>query len=98
MSEKLENRNIQGAIPLVPPREIKARLPLSEVSAELVGKTRNDICDIIHGRDNHRVVVVIGPCSVHDPEAAFDYATRLHKVARATADQLVIVMRTYFEK
>jgi len=98
MSEKLENRNIQGAIPLVPPREIKARLPLSKVSAELVGKTRNDICAIIHGRDTHRVVVVIGPCSVHDPEAAFDYATKLHKVARATADQLVIVMRTYFEK
>jgi 3-deoxy-7-phosphoheptulonate synthase len=83
---------------LIAPREVKARLPLTTQAAELVLNTRHAIRDIIHGRDMNRIVVIIGPCSVHDPEAAFDYAQKLKKVADATSDQLVIVMRTYFEK
>jgi len=64
----------------------------------LVLKTREAIADIIHGRDRNRIVVVVGPCSIHDPEAAYEYARKLKSLADRTKDQLLIVMRTYFEK
>jgi 3-deoxy-7-phosphoheptulonate synthase len=53
---------------------------------------------MLHGRDQRRLVVVVGPCSIHDPEAAMVYAEKLKKLADATQDQLLVVMRTYFEK
>jgi 3-deoxy-7-phosphoheptulonate synthase len=98
MSEKLDNRNVTEVTPLVSPRSIKAKLPLTPAAAELVLNTRHAIRDIIHGRDNQRLVVIIGPCSIHDTDAGFDYAKRLKKVADDTQERLVIVMRTYFEK
>src|SRR5262249_26408486 len=56
------------------------------------------IRDVIHGRDPQRLVAVVGPCSIHDPAAAYEYAEKLKRVAAATCEQLVVVMRTYFEK
>ncbi|HUK34118.1 MAG TPA: 3-deoxy-7-phosphoheptulonate synthase, partial [Vicinamibacterales bacterium] len=59
---------------------------------------RQAIRDVIHGRDRNRLVVVVGPCSIHDPAAAMEYAERLVRVAETSRDALVVVMRTYFEK
>jgi 3-deoxy-7-phosphoheptulonate synthase len=98
MREQIENRNLVEVTPLVPPRDVKAKLPLTEKVGELVLRTRHEIREVLHGRDADRLVVVVGPCSIHDPEAAFEYARRLRGVIDATRKQLVVLMRTYFEK
>lgn len=98
MPERIENSHLVEMTPLVPPRAVKAKLPLTEGAADVVIQARHAVCDILHGRDRHRLLVVAGPCSIHDPEAAFEYASRLKPIIDATRDHLVIVMRTYFEK
>lgn len=98
MPEQLENTHLVDMQPLVSPRAVKAALPLPAEAAELIGRTRQEIRNLLHGRDWRRLLVVIGPCSIHDPDAAYEYATRLKKVIGATRDRLIIVMRTYFEK
>lgn len=98
MIEKIEDRNVEGIMPLISPRAVKAAQPLTQRAAELVLETRRAIRDVLHGRDRDRLVVVVGPCSIHDPDAAFEYARRLRAVAAATRDRLIVVMRTYFEK
>jgi 3-deoxy-7-phosphoheptulonate synthase len=96
--DKVEDRNLNDITPLVPPRAVKARLPLTERAGRLVLATRSAIRDILHGRDTHRLVAVVGPCSIHDPAAALDYAHRLAVVAERVREHLLVVMRTYFEK
>ena len=98
MSEQLEDTHLVDMQPLIAPRAVKAELPMTEQAAELVSETRQLIRAILHGRDQRRLLVVTGPCSIHDAEAAYEYAGRLKKVIDATRDRLVIVMRTYFEK
>ena len=98
MPERIENSHLVTMTPLVSPRAIKAQLPLTEGAAGIVLHTRRAICDILHGHDRQRLLVVVGPCSLHDVEAAYEYAERLKPVIDATRGQLVIVMRTYFEK
>ena len=98
MSEQLEDTHLVDMQPLIAPRAVKAELPMTEQAAELVSETRQLIRTILHGRDQRRLLVVTGPCSIHDAEAAYEYAGRLKKVIDATRDRLVIVMRTYFEK
>ncbi len=98
MSEQLEDTHLVDLQPLIAPRAVKAELPMTEQAAELVSETRQLIRAILHGRDQRRLLVVTGPCSIHDAEAAYEYAGRLKKVIDATRDRLVIVMRTYFEK
>ncbi|NDL59621.1 3-deoxy-7-phosphoheptulonate synthase [Phytoactinopolyspora mesophila] len=88
---------ITGLQPLLPPRELLAELPLGDHHADLVRRTRAEVREIISGQDD-RLLVVVGPCSVHDPEAALDYARRLAPVAQHLDDDLRIVMRVYFEK
>ena len=95
--EAIEDRNLASIRSLPAPRELKARLPLSTPAAETVSGARAGIRAAIHGRDP-RLVVVVGPCSIHDPDAAIDYADRLGGLARELADDLLLVMRTYFEK
>jgi len=95
--EAIEDRNLAGIRALPAPRELKARLPLSAAAAETVSAARAGIRAAIHGRDP-RLLVVVGPCSIHDPDAALDYADRLGELARQLAGELLIVMRTYFEK
>ncbi|MBX3026006.1 3-deoxy-7-phosphoheptulonate synthase [bacterium] len=97
-SEAIEDRNLAALRPLPPPRDVKAALPLTDAAASTVLAGRAAIRDVLHGRDTHRLVVIVGPCSIHDPDAALDYARRLRRVADATRDSLVLVMRTYFEK
>jgi len=97
-NEAIEDRHLTAVEPLVSPRAVKTRLPLTAAAASVVLEARHAIRDVLHGRDRRRLVAIVGPCSIHDPRAAFDYAARLKRVADATRDQLVVVMRTYFEK
>lgn len=94
----LDNLNTEVLEPLVSPREIRAAHPVTPEIEQLVLGTRAGIRDILHGRDRNRLFVVVGPCSVHDTDAALDYAARLKRVADRAEDALVVVMRTYFEK
>jgi len=98
MQRPLDNQHIIEIKPLPSPREIKAKLPITDQAAALVVETRKAIRNILHGQDRERLLVIVGPCSIHDPEAAYEYAAKLKPVADALRDRLLIVMRTYFEK
>lgn len=89
--------NIRQLDPIPAPRAFLRELPLTEEMSDLVLRSRQEIRDVLHGRDD-RLLVIVGPCSIHDPKAAHEYAERLAVVNRELNDRLVIVMRTYFEK
>ncbi|MBS0319945.1 MAG: 3-deoxy-7-phosphoheptulonate synthase AroG [Proteobacteria bacterium] len=93
----VDDTRITGMSELTPPSHVLREFPLSEVAAETVWQARQDIHRILHGADD-RLLVVVGPCSIHDYDAAIDYATRLATLRRELAADLVIVMRVYFEK
>jgi 3-deoxy-7-phosphoheptulonate synthase len=95
--EKLENLNIESHRVLITPEELKARLPISETARESVQGAREAVRAILSG-DDPRLVVVIGPCSIHDVAAAREYAGRLRRLADEVGDSLLLVMRAYFEK
>lgn len=82
---------------LISPKQLKAKIPMSDKAREAVTTGRQVIRDILDRKD-HRIFVVIGPCSIHDVEAAKDYASRLKKLADEVSDTIYIVMRVYFEK
>ena len=82
---------------LISPADLKAELPIGEEHAATVAKARAVVQDILAGRDE-RLLVVIGPCSIHDTKAALEYAERLNKVRQEVEDQMFIIMRVYFEK
>jgi 3-deoxy-7-phosphoheptulonate synthase len=94
---RTSNLRIASIRPLLPPAILTDELPLPPVSADLVHATREQIRAILTGEDV-RLLVVVGPCSVHDPAAALEYGTRLKRLADQMADDLLIVMRVYFEK
>jgi 3-deoxy-7-phosphoheptulonate synthase len=93
----IRNRRIEAISPLVSPEEVLARLPLGDLLEDTVISGREKITAIIERRDD-RLAVIVGPCSVHDPRAALEYASRLREVADSLSEQLFIVMRVYFEK
>ncbi|RPF20738.1 3-deoxy-7-phosphoheptulonate synthase [Myceligenerans xiligouense] len=90
-------RRAQTLGPLPTPRDILTALPLGPHRRTLVANSRRAVRDVLRGEDD-RLLVVVGPCSVHDPAAALEYARRLAAVAEELADELVVVMRVYFEK
>ncbi|MFP6817241.1 MAG: 3-deoxy-7-phosphoheptulonate synthase [Pseudomonadales bacterium] len=94
---QLENVNIEAPDVLVTPEALKARLPVSEGIRELVAQAREVVQNIL-SRTDHRLLVVVGPCSIHDVDAARDYARRLAELASELNQHLFIVMRAYFEK
>ncbi|MBM3391434.1 MAG: 3-deoxy-7-phosphoheptulonate synthase [Betaproteobacteria bacterium] len=95
--QALENVRI-GAFDLMPsPEEIHARVPLSEKASDTVFASREAIKNILDRKDP-RIFIVVGPCSIHDPVAGYDYAQRLKKLADEVSDTLYLVMRVYFEK
>ncbi len=95
--QKTEDLNV-AAVDLMPsPDEVKARLPLSERAAETVVRARRSIEAILDGKDR-RLFAVVGPCSIHDPEAGLDYARRLGKLSYEISETIAVVMRVYFEK
>jgi 3-deoxy-7-phosphoheptulonate synthase len=95
--EKLENVNVSGMEEMPTPEAVMARVPLSSRAAETVSRGRATVRDILDRKDP-RLFVVVGPCSIHDPDAALDYAERLARLAVRVGDALVVIMRVYFEK
>ena len=91
------DRRIRSFRTIGSPHTLRTELPLTPEQASAVRRDRAEIADILAGRDE-RLLVVVGPCSVHDPVAALDYARRLARVAERHVDRLKIVMRVYFEK
>ncbi len=97
-TSQTDNERIRNVTPLPPPEHLIRFFPIKGTPVEtLVADTRQRIRDIMAGRDD-RLLVVMGPCSIHDPNAALDYARRLKAQREAHADTLEIVMRVYFEK
>ncbi|MFE9284554.1 3-deoxy-7-phosphoheptulonate synthase [Nocardiopsis alba] len=83
--------------PLIAPQDLLAELPLDEESTALVENSRAEIKRVLDGEDD-RLLVVVGPCSVHDTESAMDYARRLAELVPSVGEELCVVMRVYFEK
>jgi len=94
---ELSNINIIEEQVLITPEELKVKLPLSDSARHFIQQSRQTISDIIHKKD-HRLLVVCGPCSIHDIDAAKDYARRLKALSEQLGDQIYLVMRVYFEK
>ena len=97
MPERLTDLHVRGTERLITPRELKRALPLDEASARVVASGRAAVQAILEGRDP-RLLAIVGPCSIHDPEAALDYARRLAAVRADVGDRFEVVMRVYFEK
>ena len=94
---RTDDVRIRSISELLPPIAHLYELPISEIAADLVETTRHQIADLVHGRDQ-RLLVIIGPCSIHDPKAALEYAQRLLPLRKKYEKELLIVMRVYFEK
>ncbi len=88
---------IESTEPLVSPTALAAKYPVSDELTNSILESRARVNDIIQGKDK-RLLAIVGPCSIHDPVAALDYAKRLKVLAEEVADEMYIVMRTYFEK
>jgi len=95
--QRLENTNLTALEELPSPRAIKLAQPASAAAAETVLAARAALRDALHGGDG-RLVVIVGPCSLHDPAAALDYARRLRSVAEDVRGDVIVLMRAYFEK
>ncbi|KAJ3023258.1 UNVERIFIED_CONTAM: 3-deoxy-7-phosphoheptulonate synthase [Siphonaria sp. JEL0065] len=93
----VDDTRITGYEPLFAPMMIQYETPLSDISKETVVRGRRHARRILHGEDD-RLLIIVGPCSIHDVKAAMDYAHRLKALADKHTDTLCIIMRTYFEK
>src|SRR2546430_15165925 len=94
---RIDDVRIGAVRPLITPALLQERVPVSDDVLALVETSRAAVADVLHGRDD-RLIVVVGPCSIHDHDQAIAYGHRLKAVADALRDDLFIVMRTYFEK
>ncbi|MDG1307198.1 MAG: 3-deoxy-7-phosphoheptulonate synthase [Porticoccaceae bacterium] len=95
--QAVENINIEPPVVLITPAELKREIPLSDKARGVISQARKNIENILERKD-HRIMVVVGPCSIHDLKAAHDYANRLKALEEKVGDTLLIVMRVYFEK
>ncbi len=96
-TKNTENLNVSAFDPMPTPEEIHARLPITEKASKTVTQGRNLLRKVLERKD-HRLFVVVGPCSIHDPVAGMDYARRLHALQAEVGDTLQLIMRVYFEK
>jgi 3-deoxy-7-phosphoheptulonate synthase len=94
---KTNNLNVSGITPVIAPAELRQVFPLSAKDRDFVSRSRGQIKEIL-SRHDRRLMVVVGPCSIHDTEAAKEYARRLAALSKRVSDQLLLVMRVYFEK
>jgi 3-deoxy-7-phosphoheptulonate synthase len=94
---RIDDTRIRAVRPLISPALLQDELPVPDAVQALIESSRTRIADILHGRDE-RLLVVVGPCSIHDHDEAIEYAQRLQALADALADELLVVMRIYFEK
>ncbi|KAI1634373.1 hypothetical protein F4809DRAFT_618736 [Biscogniauxia mediterranea] len=92
-----DDMRVLGQDPLIPPALLVSEIPMSDTSLRAVVKGRRDAVAIIMGRDD-RLLVIVGPCSIHDPATAKEYAQRLKKLSDKLSDDLCIIMRAYLEK
>ena len=97
MASRIKNLNVASISPLDPPSEYLAEIPITREVEDLVIRSRREIADIIAGKDD-RLLVVTGPCSIHDEAAGREYAERLVKLAEDVSETVMVVMRVYFEK
>ncbi|KAF8961132.1 3-deoxy-7-phosphoheptulonate synthase [Entomortierella lignicola] len=95
--EFMEDLRVTGYSPLLPPQIIQEEHPMSDVSKKVVSLARQQAAKILRGEDD-RLIVIVGPCSIHDPKAAIEYATRLKPVADQISGEVLVIMRAYFEK
>lgn len=95
--QRTSDLRIESYRPLLPPAILLEELPLSDAGTETVARGRQEVARILRGEDD-RLVVVVGPCSLHDPEAGLEYGRRLKTLADQHAGELCIIMRVYFEK
>ena len=96
-SQDLENINVTSFEGMPTPEELHARLPISENAAQVVNAGREALKSILDRKDQ-RLIVVVGPCSIHDPVAGLEYARRLKALQEQVKDTMLLVMRVYFEK
>ncbi len=89
--------NVKEFIPIISPDRIKQEIPVEEDVAQTVINSRKDIENIISGKDK-RLMIIAGPCSIHDTKAALDYAGKMNDLKKQVADKICLVMRVYFEK
>ncbi|MGR8950141.1 MAG: 3-deoxy-7-phosphoheptulonate synthase, partial [Gammaproteobacteria bacterium] len=97
MFQVTDDLRIEGLRPLIPPAILMEELPLTDTASNTVTNGRHSADAIVKGQDD-RLIVVVGPCSIHDVDAAIEYADRLKTLAQKHADDLLIIMRVYFEK
>ena len=95
--DRIINRRVMELDPLPTPAQVLSALPLDAAAQDIVAYSRDEIRACLYGQDD-RLLVIVGPCSVHDPKAALDYAQRLYEVKQELEGELLIVMRVYFEK
>jgi len=94
---RVDDVRIAAVRPLISPALLQDELPMPEAAQALVERARSELADVLGGRDD-RLIVVIGPCSIHDHAQAMQYARGLHATAAELRDELLVVMRVYFEK
>jgi 3-deoxy-7-phosphoheptulonate synthase len=94
---RTSNLKIKSITPIIAPADLRQVFPISAPGSEFVAASRDQIKNILNGRDP-RLMVVVGPCSIHDPNSALDYAERLARLSKQVSDQLFLIMRVYFEK
>ena len=92
----IDDLNVSSNETLITPAQLKREIPLTEAAQRTVAHGRQVVRDILDGKD-HRLFVVVGPCSIHDIKAAHEYAERLKVLAAEVSDSLFLVMRVYFE-
>ena len=97
MTGPTDDLRIRAVRPLLPPAILAEEIPLTENAATVVSEARRTITSTFSGEDP-RLLVIVGPCSIHDPVAALDYASQMKEIMATYKDQLVFVMRAYFEK
>jgi len=97
ITESLTHAEVLGQDPLIPPALLVSEIPITESALQTVVKGRQDAADIIMG-ENDRLLVIVGPCSIHDPATAHEYAQRLKQVSDKLSADLCIIMRAYLEK
>lgn len=95
--QQLQDLHIRGTEPLISPQQLKDEFPLTESAAQTVVESRAALNRILNGEDD-RLVAVVGPCSIHDIDSAYEYAEKLKKTADEVSDRLLVIMRVYFEK
>lgn len=93
----LTDTHVKGYEPLPTPRQLKEKISISEENRRLVTAARTAICDILSGKDK-RILLVVGPCSIHDTEAGLEYASKLKELSDKVKDSFLILMRVYFTK